>query len=42
LRLIGELAAQPVEHLADLEVDNFGMDRAGLDLVDVEQHVEDP
>ena len=40
LRVIGELIPQPVEQIVDREIDHFGADGAGLDLVYVEQRVQ--
>ena len=40
LGLIGEGVAQPFENLRDRKLQHFGVDGAGLDLVDVEQRVE--
>ena len=40
LRVIGELIPQPVKQIVDRETDHFGVDGAGLDLVDVEQRVQ--
>ena len=41
-RLGGEVAAQPVQQVADREGREFGAHDAGLDLVDVEQRVQHP
>src|ERR1700744_682824 len=40
LRVIGELVPQPFKQIVDWEVDYFGADSAGLDLVYIEQRVQ--
>ena len=40
LRMIGEFVPQPLKQIVDREIDYFGVDGAGLDLVDVEQRVQ--
>ena len=37
---IGRLVAQVIQHIRHGEVGQLGIDRAGLDLVDVEQHIQ--